>query len=134
LPGSGSTELSDGSIAPQESDLLKETSGTPGKNPGTGIEFRKDKDNDPESNLESKPESRAESELPESEPEKEIRKLSELGVKGKPGKETPGKAGKLPEEKPARSTELTGKTGKAGQKKGKGKTAVLRQYNLGDYL
>jgi DNA repair exonuclease SbcCD nuclease subunit len=86
-------------------------------------------ENKPEIKLENKPES----EIPGSKPEKEIQKLSELEVKGKPEKETPGKAGKQPEEKPARATEL-GKTGKAGQKKGKGKPAVPRQYNLGDYL
>ena len=149
LSDSGPTELSNGFIMPQESNFQQETFGAPGKNPETGIGFFKDKDNEPEikpeseleskadSELESKAdselESKAESELPESEPGKEIQKLSELEIKGKPEKETSGKAGKLPEEKPARATEL-GKTGKVGQKKGKGKTAVPRQYNLGDYL
>ncbi len=59
--------------------------------------------------------------------------MAEPGVKGKSGKETSGKAGKLPEEKLVRATEL-GKKGKTGQKKGKGRSAVPRQYNLGDYL
>lgn len=86
---------------------------------------RKDKESEPE----VKPESQAESKLPEKGSEKKIRKLSELKVKGKPGK-----ARKLPEEEPAQTTDLTGKTEKAGQKKGKRKTAVPRQYNLGDYL
>lgn len=86
---------------------------------------RKDKESEPE----VKPENQAESKLPEKGSEKKIRKLSELKVKGKPGK-----ARKLPEEEPAQTTDLTGKTEKAGQKKGKRKTAVPRQYNLGDYL
>lgn len=151
LPESESTELSSRPVAPPESDIPQETSGNSGKTLGTKIEFRKDKDSEPEvkpeSQAESKPENRAESKpevksesklpeskLPESEPEKKIRKRSEPGVKGKPGKEKPGKAEKLPEEEPARTTELNEKTGKAGPKKGKRKTAVPRQYNLGDYL
>ncbi len=116
------------------------TSGTSGKSPETGIEFLKYKDNEPETKPAIKPaikpEIKPESEpeiKPESQPETEIQKLAEPGVKGKSGKETSGKAGKLPEEKPARATEL-GKKGKTGQKKGKGKSAVPRQYNLGDYL
>ena len=40
----------------------------------------------------------------------------------------------MTEEKPVRATGLTREAGKAGQKKGKGKSAVPRQYNLGDYL
>ena len=83
-----------------------------------------------ESNLETEPES----EFPESKPEKKSRKRSEPGVKGKPVKEKTDKAEKLPEEEPARATELSEKTGKAGAKKGRRKTAVPRQYNLGDYL
>ncbi|MGB9938747.1 metallophosphoesterase [Methanosarcina sp.] len=153
LLDSGSAELSNGSIKSQQSGFPQETSEIQGENPGTGIEFLKDKDNEPEIKSEIQPEIKSEikpeiqpeirpeikpeikpvSGLPDSEPEKEIRKLSEPGAKGKPEKETPGKSGKLPEEKPARATEL-GKPGKAGQKKGKGKPAVPRQYNLGDYL
>jgi hypothetical protein len=103
--------------------------------PGSNSEQPSDSESEikPEIKPEIKLETKPESELPESEPEKEIQKLSEHEVKGKPGKEIPGKAGKQTEEKPARATEL-GKTGKAGQKKGKGKTAIPRQYNLGDYL
>ncbi|HEY3363204.1 MAG TPA: exonuclease SbcCD subunit D [Methanosarcina sp.] len=124
LLDSGSTKLSNESIAPIESNFPQETSEIPEKTPETEIELWNNKDNEPEIKLEIKP---------ESEPEKKIRQLSELGVKGKPEKATPSKVGNLPEEKPSRATEL-GKTGKEGQKKGKGKTAVPRQYNLGDYL
>ncbi|MDD4619551.1 MAG: exonuclease SbcCD subunit D [Methanosarcina sp.] len=158
---SGSLELSNGFIVPYKSVFPQETSGTSGKSPGTGIEFLKYKDNEPETKLEGKPEtkpegkpetklegkpeikpegkseikpdSEPESEFSESKPETEIQKLAEPGVKGKSGKETSGKAGKLPEEKLVRATEL-GKKGKTGQKKGKGRSAVPRQYNLGDYL
>ena len=38
------------------------------------------------------------------------------------------------EEKPTKVSDTTGKVAKKGQKKGKGKPAVPRQYNLGDYL
>ena len=50
--------------------------------------------------------------------------------------EAEGKKKMLPEEKLVQETPDTagGKTVKAGQKKRKGKPAVLRQYNLGDYL
>ena len=156
---SGSVELSNEFIVPYESDFPQEISRASGQSPRTEIEFLKDKDNEPETKPaikpaikpESNPESNPESELseskPESElseskpesklseikPEKDIRKLAEPGVKGKSGKETSGNAGKLPEEKPTRATEL-GKKGKTGQKKGKGESAVPRQYNLGDYL
>ncbi|WP_292379912.1 metallophosphoesterase family protein [Methanosarcina sp. UBA289] len=124
-PDSGLIELSSESIASPELNFPQESSRTPGKAQEARIEFRKDKESEPE----VKPENQAESKLPEKGPEKKIRKLSELKVKGKPGK-----ARKLPEEEPAQTTDLTGKTEKAGQKKGKRKTAVPRQYNLGDYL
>jgi len=124
LLDSGSAKLFNESISPIESDFTQEAPKTPEKVPEAGIKLWKNKDNEPEIKLEIKP---------ESEPEKEIRKLSELRAEDKPEKETSGKVGKLPEEKPSRTTEL-GKTGKAGQKKGKGKTVVPRQYNLGDYL
>lgn len=91
-----------------ELDSLQRTS-------GTEIELLKGKDDEPEN-----------------ESKKKIQNLSEL-KEDKSGKEAPGKVGKLPDEKLSRVTEL-GKTGKVGQKKGKGKTAVPRQYNLGDYL
>ncbi len=141
---SGSLELSNEFIVPYKSDFPQETSGTSGtsgKSPETGIEFLKDKDNGPETKpeikpevkLEIKPDSEPESEFSESKPETEIQKLAEPGVKGKSGKETSGKAGNLPEEKLVRATGL-GKKGKTGQKKGKGRSAVPRQYNLGDYL
>ena len=129
---SGSVELSNELIVPYESDFPQEISRALGQSPRTEIEFLKDKDNEPETKPAIKPEIKPESN-PESKPEKDIRKLAEPGVKGKSGKETSGNAGKLPEEKPARATEL-GKKGKTGQKKGKGKSAVPRQYNLGDYL
>lgn len=87
-----------------------------------------------ESNLENEPQNNPESEFPESKPEKKSRKRSEPGVKGKPVKENTDKAKKLPEEEPARVTELNDKTGTIGPKKGRRKTAVPRQYNLGDYL
>jgi DNA repair exonuclease SbcCD nuclease subunit len=145
---SGPLELSNEFIVPYKSDFPQETSGTSGtsgKSPETGIEFLKDKDNGPETKpeikpevkpevkLEIKPDNEPESEFSESQPETEIQKLAEPGVKGKSGKEAPDKAGKLPEEKPARAMEL-GIKGKSGQKKGKGRSAVPRQYNLGDYL
>ncbi|MGI5991744.1 MAG: metallophosphoesterase [Methanosarcina sp.] len=160
---SGSLELSNEFIVPYKSDFPQETSGISGvsgisgisgtsgtsgtsrQSSRTGIEFLKDKDNGPETKpeikpevkpevkLEIKPDSEPESESFESKPETEIQKLAEPGVKGKSGKETSGKAGKLPEEKLVRATEL-GKKGKTGQKKGKGRSAVPRQYNLGDYL
>ncbi|MFI5382898.1 MAG: metallophosphoesterase [Methanosarcina thermophila] len=83
-----------------------------------------------ETKLASKPES----ELPDNEPGKEAQKPSEFAVNSKSQEETSGKSEKLTEEKPARATGLTRKAGKAGQKKGKSKSAVPRQYNLGDYL
>jgi DNA repair exonuclease SbcCD nuclease subunit len=41
---------------------------------------------------------------------------------------------KLPDEKPAKAPDKASKHVKQSQKKGKGKPAVPRQYNLGDYL
>jgi len=159
LSNSGSIELSTGSIGLYEPDFPQENSRASEKSPETGTGLLRDKDSgpegkseiktefkpgnkikiNPESKLETKPETKPESglddkpesEFPEKEPEEEIQKLSEW-VKGKPGKEISGKADKPPEEKPFRAMELTGKTGKTGQKKGK--PAVPRQYNLGDYL
>jgi DNA repair exonuclease SbcCD nuclease subunit len=51
-----------------------------------------------------------------------------------PVKQSEEKPFKIPDEKPVRVSDISGKTGKAGQKRGKGKPAVPRQYNLGDYL
>jgi len=90
-------------------------------------------ESNPENGLESSPERELESN-PENEPEKKSKKLSESRVKGKHEKEKTGKAEKLPEEEPFRTTELNEKTGKTGPKKGRRKAAVPRQYNLGDYL
>ena len=47
---------------------------------------------------------------------------------------TEGKKETLPQNKSAKTPETAGETVKAGQKKKKEKPAVLRQYNLGDYL
>ncbi len=41
---------------------------------------------------------------------------------------------KVPDEKTIKVSDIPGKTGTTGQKKGKGRPAVPRQYNLGDYL
>lgn len=133
LSDSRSIETPNIYTAPQESGFSQETSEKPRKILGTRNELWKDKDNEPGSRAESRLANKPEIGLPKCESEKENQKLSELGAKGKPEKEIQGKVEKLPEEKPSRATEL-GKTGKVGQKKGKGKTAVPRQYNLGDYL
>ncbi len=103
----------------------------------TESELKSEPEVKPENEPEVKSKRLAESNLetePESKPEKKSRKRSEPGVKGKPVKEKTDKAEKLPEEEPAMATELKEKTGKAGPKKGRRKTAVPRQYNLGDYL
>jgi len=52
----------------------------------------------------------------------------EISADEKPAEE------KLPEEKPAQASEKTAKPVKQSHKKGKEKSAVPRQYNLGDYL
>jgi DNA repair protein SbcD/Mre11 len=49
-------------------------------------------------------------------------------------KEAEGKTEGLFEEKPAKTSDITVKAVKKGPKKEKGKVAVPRQYNLGDYL
>ncbi|RXA20089.1 exonuclease SbcCD subunit D [Methanosarcina sp. MSH10X1] len=119
-----------------ETELESKSDSKPETEPETEPESKSDSkpETEPESNIETKPEIKPVSGLAESKPEKETRKLPELGDKGKPEMETPGKTEKLPEEKPARATELIEKGGKTGQNKGKGKSAIPRQYNLGDYL
>ncbi|HET8688222.1 MAG TPA: DNA double-strand break repair protein Mre11, partial [Methanosarcina sp.] len=79
LLDSGSTEMSDEPIAPQELYFPQKTSWTSEKTPITGIEFLKDRDNELEIKLESKAEIKSEikpeSKFPENKPEKEIQKL-----------------------------------------------------------
>jgi len=70
----------------------------------------------------------------ENEPEKEVVNLPEPEAEASPGKEAGSKADELSGEKPIKVSDTTGKAAKKGQKKGKGKPAVPRQYNLGDYL
>jgi len=67
-------------------------------------------------------------------PEKEVVNLPETEANASPVNEEGGKIDELSEEKPGQSSSTTGKAVKKGQKKGKGKPAVPRQYNLGDYL
>jgi len=70
----------------------------------------------------------------ENEPEKEVVNLPEPEAEASPGKEAGSKADELSGEKPIKVSDTTGKAAKKGQKKGKEKPAVPRQYNLGDYL
>ncbi|MDR7665237.1 exonuclease SbcCD subunit D [Methanosarcina sp. Z-7115] len=58
----------------------------------------------------------------------------EPGVEASSGMKAEGKKETLPENKLAKTPDTAEKTVKAGQKKRKEKPAVLRQYNLGDYL
>ena len=61
--------------------------------------------------------------------------LEKEGARGKNTNDLPEeKPLKVPEEKPEKVSDIDGKTTNVGQKKGKGKPAVPRQYNLGDYL
>lgn len=66
--------------------------------------------------------------------ETETEESSELDVEVSPEKEGVSKTEKLPEEKPVRAPDKAAKPVKQSQKKGKEKSAVPRQYNLGDYL
>ncbi|WP_440945427.1 metallophosphoesterase [Methanosarcina sp. T3] len=76
--------------------------------------------------------------------ETEAGKLSGFGVEEIPEKEGANKVekpaaekpadGKLPDEKTAQVPDKTAKPVKQSQRKGKEKSAVPRQYNLGDYL
>lgn len=70
----------------------------------------------------------------ENEPEKEVVNLPEPEAEASPGKEAGSKTDELSGEKPIKVSDTTGKAAKKRQKKGKGKPAVPRQYNLGDYL
>jgi hypothetical protein len=67
-------------------------------------------------------------------PEKEVGSSHEPGIEAGPGKEVNGKTDELSEEKPVNVSGAAGKKAKSGQKKGKGKTVVPQQHNLGDYL
>ncbi|MCO5383727.1 MAG: hypothetical protein NHB15_17975 [Methanosarcina barkeri] len=58
----------------------------------------------------------------------------EPGVEASSGMKAEGKKETLPEDKSAKTPDTAGEMVKAGQKKRKEKPAVLRQYNLGDYL
>ena len=60
--------------------------------------------------------------------------MPEPEAEASPGKEAGSKTDELSGEKPIKVSDTTGKAAKKGQKKGKGKPAVPRQYNLGDYL
>jgi DNA repair protein SbcD/Mre11 len=51
-----------------------------------------------------------------------------------PKEEAEEKTEGLPKEKPAKTTDTAGKAAKKELKKEKGKTAIPKQYNLGDYL
>jgi hypothetical protein len=100
----------------------QETPEIPEKSPEKEIKPRKSGKSDPEKDVVSLPEPGA-----EAGPEKE--------TKGKiPEKKVGGKAEELSEEKTGKVSDTTGKTAKKGQKKGKGKPAAPKQYNLGDYL
>ena len=63
--------------------------------------------------------------------------LPELRTEASPEKEEKEEGGKTEESSQGITVKASGTTGKAakkGQKKGKGKPAAPRQYNLGDYL
>ncbi|AKB19720.1 MULTISPECIES: exonuclease SbcCD subunit D [unclassified Methanosarcina] len=66
--------------------------------------------------------------------EKEAGKLSESGGKTSSEKDGEGKTEKPEDEKPVQMSAKSGKSVKQSHRKGKEKTAVPKQYNLGDYL
>ncbi|MCQ1536876.1 exonuclease SbcCD subunit D [Methanosarcina sp. KYL-1] len=112
-------------ISPQK--LSETPAESPAKSP-EDIDFWKDADNRPDV------ENRG-GNLPEEKPVKlEMPDKLENTEKSESEKaEYPEKAEKSESEK-AGKPEIAGKPEKAGQKNGKGKPAVPRQYNLGDYL
>jgi hypothetical protein len=67
-------------------------------------------------------------------PEKEIVNLPETEAKASPASKEGDGTDELSGEKAEKASNTTEKAIKKGQKKGKGKPAVPRQYNLGDYL
>ncbi len=127
-------ELSDRLVAPKESEPHQETSRTLNKIPRIKIDIWKDQDNNSENKFKNKLENKPELELSENESEKDIRKLSEMGTTNKTEREIQDKVGELSEEKTVRTTDLSEKVSRIGHKNGKGKPAIPRQYNLGDYL
>ncbi|MFZ2497947.1 metallophosphoesterase [Methanosarcina sp.] len=99
----------------------------PEENPESEIEISKEGEKEPEKKVGNLPESGDELGIEIS--------LEKEGARGKNTNDLPEeKPLKVPEEKPEKVSDIDGKTTNVGQKKGKGKPAVPRQYNLGDYL
>ncbi len=99
----------------------------PEENPESEIEISKEGEKEPEKEVGNLPESGDELGIEIS--------LEKEGARGKNTDDLPEeKPLKVPEEKPEKVSDMDGKTTNVGQKKGKGKPAVPRQYNLGDYL